>query len=193
MILAVDLASRFSAAMVRDLGGRVLWQGDSRDMSAFEWCDLLAGGARRFRVTYIVIEDLPYGISSQAQTKPPSRLQGALGMALRDLLDRVFMLNPSTWMADYPGVPARKGTTDESRTEAMRIAALNLGYEPPNLVQEHIDSLPEGAKVMKKHTNPLRKTQSDYVASFLISDWTLRQIAERRDLHAITGVQEFFI
>lgn len=188
MFLTVDLASKFSAAMLRDSEGQVRWQGDSFNLSPKEWVKRLGQVARTSNPEHILVEDVPYGISSQAMTKPVTRLQGMLMLEL----DRDFyFINPATWQKEYPGVGrAPKGMT---KTEASKYRiekaiefALQLGYEPPNLVQQYIDSLPEGSKILKKFTNPLEKNMTDYVDARLMNDWLERHVD---DYTTISGVQ----
>lgn len=189
----MDLASKFSAAVLRDSTGQVLWQGDSANLSAFRWADTIARIAHGIREKaeelHVLIEDVPYGISSQAMTKPVLRLQGMIIYALGDM--EFYFINPSTWQKEYEGVarsPKGMSKADgaKARIEAARVAAENLGYTPPNLVQAYVESLPEGTKVLKKHTNPLSKNMTDYVDAFLMNDWLMRHEHEYKTL---TGVQ----
>ena len=191
MILSVDLAAKFSAILLLDDDGKVLWQGDSRDMSVFAFCDKIATLGNRPEVSLIVIEDVPYGTSNPT-TKSVFRIQGALINALRLVLDKVVFVNPTTWQKEFDGLRrAPKGMTGAQgaayRVEAARVAAEVNGYQPPNLVQAYIDALPEGTKVLKKHTSPLAKVQTDYVDAFLIAFWARSHLA---DIRTLSGVQE---
>lgn len=191
--LTVDLASKFSAAMLRDGQGQVHWQGDSSDSSAHEWVGTLStlakGVLSKGHELHILVEDVPYGISNQAMVKPVLRLQGMLIQALGEA--EFYFINPSTWQKDYPGVarsPKGMSKADgaRARIEAARIEAMQLGYHAPDLVQAYIDSLPEGTKVLKKHTNPLEKNMTDYVDAFLMNDWLQRHVD---DYKTLSGVQ----
>lgn len=189
MYLTVDLASKLSAAVLRDESLQVRWQGDSMNMSAFEWVERLQKVADKAKPLHILVEDVPYGVSSQAMTKPVTRLQGALMLALKD--HNFFFVNPSTWMKDYEGVArAPKGLTKAEslryRDEKAKEHATRLGYTPPNLVQQYIDSLPEGTKVLKKNTAPYAKSMTDYTMAFLINDWLVRH---KDEYTTLTGVQ----
>lgn len=173
-ILTVDLASKFTAAMLRSDDGEVHRQFDSRGKSSFQLAREVESLADE--ADLILIEDVPYGISSQAMTKPVLRLQGVLIRELEKQLHKVYFLNPSTWQKAYPGVAtAPKGLTktakDAYRIEAARAHAERLGYTAPDLVAEYIASVPEGTKILKKHTNPLEKVMTDYVDAFLMNDW----------------------
>lgn len=188
MFLTVDLASKFSAAVLRDFDGEVRWQGDSFNLSPKEWVKRLGQVVKASSPAHILVEDVPYGISSQAMTKPVTRLQG---MLMHELDQDIYFINPATWQKDYPGVGrAPKGLTKTEaakyRIEKASEYASQLGYEPPNLVQQYIDSLPEGAKILKKFTNPLEKNMTDYVDAFLMNDWLARHVDEYTE---ISGVQ----
>jgi len=193
--LSVDLASKFSAAVLRDEDGQVRWQGDSAGRSPVEWVNTLFEVCNRLRghTLHILVEDVPYGVSSQAMTKPVTRLQGMLMLALQDF--SFYFVNPSTWMKDYEGVARAPKGLSKAESLLYRDAkalehAAQLGYNPPDLVQQYIDSLPEGTKVLKKNTNPLEKSMTDYVMAFLINDWLVRHQDEYTTL---TGVQPAYI
>lgn len=192
LYLTVDLASKFSAAVLADDSGQVRWEADSAGLSAKEWvekiAELVAQIAPRHDIK-ILVEDVPYGISNQAMVKPVLRLQGMLIHALGNV--EFHFINPSTWQKEYPGVGrAPKGMT-KTEGDKYRIAkaaeyALELGYEAPNLVQRYIDTLPEGTKVLKKNTAPLEKGMTDYVDAYLMADWLIRH---REDYTTLSGVQ----
>jgi hypothetical protein len=196
MLITVDLASKFSAVMVRSTWGEVICQFDSSGMTAFEFVDKILAAVLKYKPELILVEDVPYGISSQAQTKPVTRLQGILILALRQHLDKVYFLNPSTWQKKYPGVGTAPRTIpkkdrDAYRIEAARAHAEGLGYTPPDLVAQYVASLPEGTRVLKKNTNPLAKSMTDYVDAFLMTDWAyglgLKEVTKQ------TGVQPVFL
>lgn len=188
-VLAVDLAAKFSAVNVQDDSGKVYLEFDSSGLSAFQLGRRILEAVEDYKVDLILIEDVPYGISSQAMVKPVLRLQGILITILHRYLDRVVFVNPSTWQKTYPGVARGKS---EDRVEAARQAALALGYSPPDLVAQHIASLPEGAKVLKKHTNPLAKSMTDYIDAFLMVRWAFT-FETQEEFLAQSGVQPVFI
>lgn len=197
IVLTVDLASKFSACNVSD-GGGVLCEFDSAGLSAFEFAKKIRDAAVKFNVDLILIEDVPYGISSQAMVKPVLRLQGVVITVLHLHLHKILFVNPSTWQKAYPGVAtAPKGTPknqrDFVRSEAARLAALERGYTPPDLVARYVASLPEGTRVLKKHTNPLVKSMTDYVDAFLMNDWAQRLGSFEAVASQPSGVQPVFI
>lgn len=187
----VDLAARFSAVVLRDEGGEVRAQFDSRDKSAFAFAAEIARTALDPECEVTLVEDVPYGISSQAMVKPVLRLQGILMAASWRTIEQMYFVAPATWMKDFPGVQrAPKGLTksqaDKYRIEKAAEYALGLGYTPPDLVQEYIDANP-GAKVLKKHTAPLEKSMTDYISAFLMAESTAAY--NMQDLPSIQGIQ----
>jgi len=195
LFLSVDLASKFSAAMLRDSAGEVHWQGDSGGQSPKKWISTLknlvwiAENKPEFREQelHMLVEDIPYGISNQAMTKPATRLQGMLMQAI----DRDFyFINPSTWQKEYPGVArAPKGMSKTEgakyRINAAKTEAQVLGYHAPDLVAKWQLENPT-LKPLKKYTNPLEKQMTDYVDAFLINDWLIRH---KDEYTTLTGVQ----
>ncbi len=203
----VDLAARFSAVVLREEGGEVRAQYDSRDKSAFAFAAeialnpnltnirLRASTALDPECSVTLVEDVPYGISSQAMVKPVLRLQGILMMASWKTIDQLYFVAPTTWMPKFPGVqsvPAAigKGMTktqkDQWRIDKAAEYARGLGYTPPDLVQAYIDANP-GAKILKKHTGPLEKSMTDYVSAFLMSE--ALSAYNDQDLPSIQGIQ----
>lgn len=192
MFLSVDLASKFSAAVLRDDSGEVRWQADSSGKSAKEWVTLLAkvahGVQSKGLPIHILVEDVPYGVSSQAMTKPVTRLQGMLMLAMDDT--EFFFVNPTTWMKDYDGVA--RGLKGMSKAESLKYRnakafehAVARGYTPPDLVAQWQEKNPD-LKPLKKYTADLEKNMTDYVMAFLINDWLVQHKDEYRTL---TGVQ----
>lgn len=191
MFLTVDLASKFSAAVLCDDRGKVRWQGDSAGLSAFQWADKIAELAHDVSYaedTHLLIEDVPYGISNQAMVKPVLRLQGVLLHALQGTPS--YFINPSTWQKDYPGVgraPAGMSKTEGAKFRIEKAAeyAKALGYEAPDLIAEWQIKNPT-LKPLKKYTAPLEKARTDYTDAFLMNDWLRRHV---HDYTTLSGVQ----
>lgn len=189
--LTVDLASKFSAACLTNEAGQVVWQGDSMGKSASEWVDTLTSVADRISQSFellILVEDVPYGISSQAMTKPVLRLQGMLIHAMSGI--PFYFINPSTWQKRFDGVgraPKGMSKTDGAKYRIAKAAewAKEYGYEPPNLVQKWQDENPD-LKPLKKYTAPLEKNMTDYVDAYLMNIWLQEH---REDFTTLTGVQ----
>lgn len=179
--LCVDLAAKFSAAMVVD-GSEVLTQFDSRGLSAFDLWKKIRHVADEYEVDFIGVEDVP--IAAKWQVERAFRLQG-IGFAICwPYLERLILIQPNAWQKHWPGtgsVPKAvkaelpKSKWDAWREENMRLAALSLGYEPPDLVGQFAAAkrLAEGEKVriLVKDTKILAKSMTDYVAARLISDF----------------------
>lgn len=192
MILTIDLASKFSAAVLRDSSGEVRWQGDSSGLSASGWVKTLRKVADLVVPDHILVEDVPYGISNQAMVKPVLRLQGMLLSALEGY--EVYFINPSTWQKDFPGVGrAPKGLTKAEgakyRIDKAEEYARSLGYEAPDLVAQWQKKNPD-LKPLKKYTGPLEKSRTDYRDAFLMNVWLERHVHEYK---TISGVQPAFI
>ena len=193
MYLTVDLASKFSAAVLRDERGEVRWQGDSSGLSAKQWCEKLAsvaalGAEYADSPLHILVEDVPYGISNQAMVKPVLRLQGMLISALEEF--EFYFVNPSTWQKEFEGVGrSPKGLTKAEgakyRIDKAEGYAKELGYEAPDLIAKWQEANPS-LKPLKKYTNPLEKSRTDYVDAFLMNVWLERHV---HDYKTLTGVQ----
>lgn len=196
MIQTVDLASRFSAVVLRSRDGEIHRQFDSRNKTHFEFAAEVGRINALPEVELTVVEDVPYGISSQAMVKPVLKFQGVIMTMCHRDLDKVLFCAPATWMKDFPGVQrAPKGLSkseaDKYRIEQARLHAAHLGYSPPDLVQEYLDSLPEGTKALKKHTNPLEKSMTDYVSSFLMNHFVTSRTEE--EFRGLQGVSPAYI
>lgn len=199
LLIGVDLASRFSAVVVRDARGEVVSQFDSSEMAPFEFVTLVGAWARN---GLTLIEDLPYGISGQAQTKSVTRLQGFIIHEVFDKggsrsLDDVLFVSPSTWMKHYGGFRLpRKGPSkaerERMRLMEMRETAEKFGYYPPGLAADYVVECRENDIKPKAVTvNALLKSETDYVAAFLITEWA-RQLGESV-IRAESGVQPVLI
>lgn len=194
VILSVDLASQFSAAVLRGAGGEVRHQFDSRDKTALRFCQEVSTDA--VVADIIVIEDVPYGISNQNMIKPALRLQGAMCAYLtaKNALDRTVFMSPNVWMKDFPGVAhsttkgLSKAASDQERIDTAAFHAQQAGYTPPDLVAEYTALCAQtGKKILKKDTNPLVKSMTDYVSAWLMSEFTRRFTLT--ELRVMPGVQ----
>jgi len=199
--LTVDLAAKFSAACVQDDAGEVHREWDSRGVSHIAFARSLRDAAIDFGFdpdSRILVEDVPYGISSQGQVKSPLRFQGIVIDELEDFLGQTFFVNPRTWQTFFGCaiVPKElaKGMTKTMKESwligAAAQAAADRGYSPPDLVAQFIAEQPEGARILKKDTNPLTKNMTDYVDAFLMGRW-VREFDG--DVRTLSGVQPPFI
>lgn len=172
MRLTLDLAAKYSAAVVLDLSGQVKYQFDSFQKSATELADEVADAASEFEVTHVIIEDVPYGIRGQGQVKSVLRLQGVLIKALSDadLLDRTLFVDPSRWQR-CPD-PRFEGVWRGGK-EGAEVAALRFGYTPPDLLELHANEIPDKGPERTKARAALKKLATDYNDAFLIGQWSL--------------------
>ena len=192
-ILSVDLAAKLSAVIQRGPGGEVLAQFDSRNKKASVFCKELAKLAAESDLT--VVEDVPYGIKQQSMIKPVLRLQGGLLLYLDVLgaVEKTIFMSPSEWMKPYPGImyapkDLTKAAGDKYRIDQAAHYAREAGYTPPDLVAEYLATLPEGKKPLKKDTNVLEKSMTDYVSAFLMSEFCRTRTKE--DLLRLGGVSQ---
>lgn len=183
MILTLDLAAKYSAGVVLDLSGQVKYQFDSFQKSASALADEVVEVAEEFSVSVAVVEDVPYGIRSQAQVKPVLRVQGMLMKAFidEDILDKLRFLSPSVWQRSVD--PRFEGVWKGGASGA-RAAAERFGYSPPVLKDQYAGLIPESGKERTQSLATLRKLQSDYDDAFLIGQWAL--IVGKEALHDLT-------
>jgi len=178
-VTAVDLAARFSAVVSRGAGGEVVSQYDSSGLSPI----LFAQQTANYAVEgLLVVEDVPYGVSGQAQVKTVLRLQGMLIQAIasefdENALDRVLFVNPSVWMKHCGGFRLPRSKESKAERERIRLlemrdVAKSLGYFPPSLAADYVvDCRERNVKPKASITNALLKSETDYVAAWLISEW----------------------
>ncbi len=186
MYLGVDLAANLSAALLLDVDGQVIDQWDSWGVPVWEFCRETVHRASRHKAI-LMVEDLPYGLSRQAQIKPPIRAQGMMiaHAALQGIIPQTLFIAPATWQRDYPGV--WKGGK-----EGAAAAAELLGYTPPDLLTQYVDTIPalgkEHAKERSKIRAQLKKLSTDYTDAYLIAEFTRRKSIDGT-LTTLQGVQ----
>lgn len=180
MILSVDLAAKFSAGIVRGDGGEIHLQFDTLHRSPSEVAHLIAETAALFEVSHVFLEDVPYGISKQFMVKPVLRLQGHIIQALGDAEQpSPLFVAPATWQRAM-------GVWRASPADTAAVAA-ERGYTPPDLLEIHSDALPAKGPERTKIRTLLKKSATDYVDAFLLSEWALSVVGT--DLTSIQGVQ----
>lgn len=189
MILTVDLASKFSAAIVRGTDGQIHCEVDSLNRDPREFAKMLADLGRLYEVRYIIVEDVPYGISQQFMVKPVLRLQGRVIQAFEDAgLPSPLFVAPATWQRAM-GVFKKRGTKPAEQAAITAAVAAERGYTPPDLLQVHAAEIPEKGPERTKIRSLLKKSSTDYVDAFLISEWARWVIEEEFDFLSIQGVQ----
>ena len=186
-VLGIDLAARNSAGIVlRDGGltshGEVLDDIDSLNLPPVAFCMGVVALAAKHDVDLIAVEDVPYGISSQAMVKPVLRLQGILiaCLAQEGLLDRTVFVNPATWQRAV-------GVYGKAKTGARDLAR-SFGYEPPDLLALHASDINRlHGKERTRLRDRLKKATTDYDDAFLLTYWAALHLG---DIRRIPGVQE---
>lgn len=170
-----------------DSRGEVASQFDSWGKSSFRLAALIVSHGSD--ADWIVLEDVPFGINSQAQIKPVLRLQGVLIHALgaAGLLEKTIFLGPSYWQRTFEGV--WRGGKDGAEA-----AARQRGYDlAPDMLTLHADDIPPiGDKRRAKVRADLRKATTDYYDAYLIARWGLAN-ARLGPLTAAAGAQPAFI
>jgi len=187
MILTVDLAAKFSAGIVRGRDGQVHCEFDTLNRTPREAAKMIADMGTLFGCDLIVIEDVPFGISSQFMVKPVLRLQGRVIQAIEDAgLPAPWFVAPATWQRSM-GVFKKRGTKPAEQARITAAVAAEFGYTPPNLLEVHAHEIPEKGPERTKIRALLNKSSTDYVDAFLISQWA--GTVEQYDLASIQGVQ----
>lgn len=176
---------------LREPGGDILYEFDSREFTPFGFAAEIGRNAKREECLYTVCEDVPMSVNSLFQVKPVLKLQGVIMAACNQSIDRLFFLQPSTWMAQFPGVqrvPAdigrgmTKGAKDRWRIAKAEEHATALGYTAPDLLARWKLANP-GLKPLVKNTGDLKKSKTDYISAFLMSEFLrTRSIDEVRAL-----------
>lgn len=184
----MDLASKFSAGMVVDQDSQVLCEFDSWKINQLQLVDVCIALAKKWEVDMVMVEDLPYGLSKQFQTKPATRLQGMFIKEFHnhDLLDKLYFVNPSTWQHELKVFKAGK--------DAARLKAEELGFEQRLPIEKYADLIPplgkEHAKARAAVRSQLKKASTDYDDAFLIGHWTIQKLKEGT-LETYKGVQQY--
>lgn len=187
--LAVDLASKFSAGVVLNNTGKVLCEFDSWKYSQIEFAEHCSQIALDYNAELSMFEDLPYGLSKQAQTKPVTRLQGFVIKAFHDesILNTLYFINPVEWQKKFEGV-LRGGP------EGARAAADKLGFQQRFPIDMYADDIPplgkEHAKKRAAIRANLKKASTDYDDAFLIGIYTILEHKEGT-LFDHKGVQQY--
>jgi hypothetical protein len=176
VIVSVDLASRYSAVVGMDAGGEVVFQYDSWNKDINTFITNLGDSAANRLVEFFLIEDLPHGLQFREDVKTACRIQGMVIKELSDrgVIDKVVFCQPKVWQQHYEGV-------FRGKPKQARAAALNLGYEPPDLHSE----------LHKEARTKARKVETDYIDAFLMGHWALTQIKNGVDLDSIKSTSRY--
>lgn len=173
-VVAVDLASKFSAVVSLDQVGSVMSQWDSAGMNHREfarklWDTQQEAAAACGELPVVVVEDLPQHVPSSLVTKSVAQLQGRIVQQFEEtVLVDLYFVPPAFWEQGM-GV-WRKPLCD------WELLAEKLGYRPPDLLGAR--GLVPGVRGQSGAVKDAVKQQSDYVAAFLIGVWAQRAMRE---------------
>lgn len=166
MIVAVDLAAKFSALCVLDVNNDVIDQNHSWQKSESEWIDQVVSYFYQSNPlpTVLAIEDLPHGVGYKKLVKEVCRIQGRIYQLMSSVgeEDKVIFIPPQLWQIHHKTY--RKGIVGEAEK------ASELGYSPPSLLSKDTHG---------KDRIAARKTETDYVAAYLIGRYVNDKLNEK--------------
>lgn len=166
MILAVDLASKFSAACLMSLDGSVTDEWHSWGLSEGNWVSSLVSQARSADI--ILIEDLPFSLRISKTVRDVYRLQGRI-IENMDLFtystDKIVFIPPKLWQDYFKPDGMKSG----DKKAAKKIAEEKYGYTAPQLLHKGLHGID------RTHA---RKSMEDHTDAFLIARYMLEQVAE---------------
>ncbi len=159
-ILAVDLASKFSAACVMTPSGHVHDEWHSWGRSSADWIESLTG----WTDTILVVEDIPHGLKLSKIVRDVYRLQGKIiyGLEANGGTESLVWIPPKLWQDYYKPDGMKSG----DKKAAKSIAAEKYGYNPPELLHKDLHGID------RVHA---RKTMEDHVDAFLIAQYVREQ------------------
>ncbi len=166
-VLAVDLAAKYSAAMLMTGDRTVHHAWDSWQMSETVWIETLAACFMPdhwdglVEPAVAVIEDLPHRLPHTTTTKAVGRLQGRIYDRFEQagLASKIVFLDPATWRNTHKTLRGKN-----LGPVAVIETAANFGYEPP-WEELHRRAKGNGGKTRAA------KVASDYCSAFLIGQW----------------------
>ncbi len=184
--MAVDLAAKYSAAVILDAACEVSWQADSWQVDEAGWVDLLCApfaGRSPWVPARMVVEDLPHGVGYRTLVKTVCRLQGRIidRMTVLGHVGRVLFVPPALWRKHYAGL--KRGTGPNLVVEI----AQDLGYEPPDTLHRIVKRDSAGRKPLGQAATA-RKVRTDYCAAWLIGRW-YQQTVTAKGTFDIPGTQ----
>lgn len=160
-IIAVDLAAKYSAAVLLTGQGRVEAQFDSVEVDEDDFLINVVSAYTFSFADQLIVEDLPHGVGYRGLVKRVCQIQGRLAdkMARRGQLGQLLFVAPETWRRHYP--PLRKRGAGQ---DAVLPIAAELGYTPPDLSHLHG---PRGGTALAD------KVRTDYADAYLIGRWAI--------------------
>lgn len=178
IVLAVDLAAKYSAACLMDDRYEVLDQFDSWTNDEATFIHKL--GMPWFYATtnapeVMVIEDLPHGLAYTKLLKRVLRLQGRIAQTMNfyteDGMSKILFAAPMAWRSHFTGMERGTGP------EAVFPASAGFGYQPPSFAER---TKGRGGKSLA------HKIESDYCSAYLIARWAV-DMKKEFDTYDVVG------
>lgn len=176
MILAVDLAAKFSAACLMDVSGTVVCEIHSWGIDPHWWATSVAVLSDRAEV--VLVEDLPFSIGQTKTTRDAYRVQGRVVQELdhRSQGKKLVWTPPILWQSHFEGMrTGKKLTSKHLKDTAKKIAEEKYGYTPPQLLHKDLHGID------RTHA---RKTMEDHIDAFLMARYMLEQAQEHGSIDA---------
>lgn len=165
MIFAVDLAAKFSGAVILNSAGEVVDEFHSWQLTPAKWANLLT---RKLRMlpedTLVFVEDMPFSVGQTKTVRDVYRLQGRIIQLFHESgsSHRIVWVPPNLWQGYYKSFGMRSG----DKKQAKVIAFEHYGYSPPELLHKDLHG---------KDRVDARKTMEDHIDAFLIARYVLEQ------------------
>ena len=169
MILAVDLAAKFSGACRMTGAGEVLNEWSSWGMTETNWVNSLAANLAHAEI--MLIEDLPFGLKLSKTVRDVYRLQGRIIENVHNRMlyawgnnfRKIVFVQPQVWQLHFKPDGMKAG----DKVAARRIALEKYGYSPPELLHKDLHG---------KDRQSARKAMEDHVDAFMIARYMLEQV-----------------
>lgn len=166
MILAVDLAAKFSAACLMDPKGSVTSEWHSWGLSEVEWVNSLVANSKFADI--VLIEDVPFSLRISKTVRDVYRLQGRIIENMEQNMlhtGKLVFIPPNLWQNYFKPDGMKSG----DKKAAKRIAEEKYGYVPPELLHKGLHG---------KDRTHARKSMEDHVDAFLIARFMIEQAQE---------------
>lgn len=177
MILAVDLASKFSAACLMGLDGSVTDEWHSWGLSEGNWVSSLVVQSKFADI--VLIEDLPFSLSISKTVRNVYRLQGRIieNMELHTYeTKKIVFIPPNLWQDYFKPDGMKSG----DKKAAKLIAEQKYGYVAPQLLHKDLHGID------RTHA---RKSMEDHTDAFLIAQYMLEQVEKYGSVNeAVDGI-----
>ena len=183
-IIAVDLATKFSAGIVLDQHGDFVSQWDSYGWKHSQVAQQIFTDYTALRDAYIdapplvVIEDVPP--RNLPNLRGVLQLQGRILQVFGKYGDDLYWVPPALWQHEMGVFGATDGETAKRAAE--------FGYEPPDLVE--MRGLKRGERGYGTAIREADKQATDYVDAFLIAMWA-RWTMERNQVWDLRVVRQY--